>query len=204
AAEQFGGGEGAALGLEDAALLDPAALADAAVGGHQQRLRIGIGYPRPWLERAGEEGVEGGIGARIGFGGLVEVHAEAPHHGIDQPAARARGVGIGQCPRERGQQPVRQHPGQGGDQAHRGRAAPRVRKSAAIAAGSSTALPVTTPAMRPRGSSTAIEALWSIEYWSAGAPSAGGTLANTIVSERVNASRVGMSAVAARVSRWKA
>src|SRR5690606_21271034 len=121
-----------------------------------------------------------------------------------QPGAGTGIVGVGQRPRQRGQQPVRQHPGQGGDQVHRVSLALSSSRSAAIAAGSSTALPVTTPAMRPRGSSTAIEALWSIEYWSAGAPSGGGTLAKTSDSERVNDSSAGMSAVAARVSRWKA
>ena len=44
-------------------------------------------------------------------------------------------------------------------------------------------------------------ALWSIMYWSAGAPSAGGTFANTMPIDVVKRSSDGMSAVAASVSR---
>ena len=42
AAQQFGGGKTLPFGLEDAALHNRAALADMAIGGHQQRLRVGI------------------------------------------------------------------------------------------------------------------------------------------------------------------
>src|SRR3546814_18084412 len=67
-AEQFGGGERLALGLEDAASVDGAALADAAIRGHQQGARIGVGDAYAGLQRAGKEGVEGGIGSRVGIG----------------------------------------------------------------------------------------------------------------------------------------
>src|SRR3546814_14840755 len=75
-AEQFGGGERLALGLEDAASVDGAALADAAIRGHQQGARIGVGDAYAGLQRAGKEGVEGGIGRRVGIGGFRKVHAE--------------------------------------------------------------------------------------------------------------------------------
>ncbi len=88
-------------------VLDPAELADAAVGRHQQRLRIGIGDTRTRLQRTGEEGIEGRVGARIRLRGLAQVHAEAAHHRVDQPLLQSGPRRIGQAPRQRGQQPVR-------------------------------------------------------------------------------------------------
>src|SRR5690606_41894715 len=81
--QQLGGGERAPLGLEGAALLDGAALADAAVCGHQDRVRVGVRRARALAQRAGEEGVEGGVGRGVGLGGLRQVHAEAADHGLD-------------------------------------------------------------------------------------------------------------------------
>src|SRR5690606_32732766 len=147
---------------------------------------------------------EDGGGRLAGFGGFGAIHVEAPDQGVDQPAPAPPRDPVRQGTRQRRQQARRRHPGQPGDRPHRAPSPASAPRSAAMGSEPSPPLPVTTPAIRPCGSSSASEALWSIEYWSSGAPSGGVTLANTIDSEPVNAARAGMSAVAARVSRWKA
>ncbi len=84
-AQQLGGGEGLALGLEDAALFDAAGLADLAVGRHQQRARIRVGRARAGFEFAGEEGVEVQVIGRHRVHGFGHVHVELAHHQLDQP-----------------------------------------------------------------------------------------------------------------------
>ena len=156
AGQQFGGGERLPLGLENPPLLDLAQLADAAIGGHQQGTRVGIGHACTGLERAGEEGVEAGVGARVGFGGFGQVHAEAGDHGVDQALLDGRMGRIGQLARQCGQQAVRQDAGQGGGEAHgTGALVSRV-MSSAMAAGSNGGR--ISPASRPSGSSTAMAA----------------------------------------------
>src|SRR3546814_16710432 len=93
--EQFGGGEGLALGLEDAASVDRAALADAAVGRHQQGARIGVGDAYAGLQRAGKEGVEGGIGSRVGIGGFRKDDAELDRKSVVEGKRMTVRVDIG-------------------------------------------------------------------------------------------------------------
>src|SRR3546814_1334542 len=78
-------------------LFRSAALADAAIRGHQQGARIGVGDAYAGLQRAGKEGVEGGIGSRVGIGGFRKDHAELRRDRVDQPLLEPRVVGVGQA-----------------------------------------------------------------------------------------------------------
>src|SRR3546814_3604315 len=49
------------------------------------------------LQRAGKEGVEGGIGSRVGIGGFRKDHAELRRDRVDQPLLEPRVVGVGQA-----------------------------------------------------------------------------------------------------------
>ena len=153
AAQQFGGSERLALGLEDAAGLDPAELADPAVGRHHQAARIGVGHAGARLQRAGEELVEGRIAARVRVGRFVQVHVELAGDRVDQPARHARIVRVRQRTRHRRQQAVGQGVRQGGGEAHGAVFSVSFCRSRAIAGALNGGR--TRPARRPCGSSTA-------------------------------------------------
>ena len=73
------------LGLHDAPAGDRAGLADRAIGGRDQHAVAGIDGPGSLAQRTGEEGIETGIGARIGLRGLAHVDAEGRDETSDQP-----------------------------------------------------------------------------------------------------------------------
>jgi hypothetical protein len=100
-AQQLGGGERLALGLEDAAVLDRAQLADAAVGWHQQGAAVRVGTAGTRLERAGEEGIEAGVGTRVRVGRLAQVDLELLRHSVDQQLRGFRVGGVGHAPGQR-------------------------------------------------------------------------------------------------------
>ncbi len=166
-AQQFGGGERLPLGLEDApdlfvtfvaaVMADRSALADAAVGGHQQRIRVGIGHPYTGFQFAGKERVERGVRRRVGLLGFAEVDPELSRHRVDQPCLQLWRLRIRQPARQRGQGAVREDVGELRQQAHGALAVVRAAMSAASAAGSIGSC--TSPDIRPCGSRTAMEAL---------------------------------------------
>ena len=83
AAEQFGDRVVARLGLDDPPFGDrPIWLTAPSAGLSDEFLRIGE-RPRAGLERAGEEGVEAGIGAG-GLGGLAHVDIIGVNEALDQ------------------------------------------------------------------------------------------------------------------------
>ena len=83
-AEQFSGAEIETLGLEDAAVNDRAELADAAVGGAGNGVRIHRRAARSGHQRTREEGIETGIGERIRLLRLRHVNLVLFHHRRNQ------------------------------------------------------------------------------------------------------------------------
>ncbi|MNG98332.1 hypothetical protein D3C79_574710 [compost metagenome] len=90
-----------ALGLEDAAVLDRAELADGTVGRAEDRPRGFVQRTRTRLEGAGEEGVEVLVGGDVFDQGLGHVHlvalGEPAGEGVLEPAHAAFGDAAGQA-----------------------------------------------------------------------------------------------------------
>ena len=94
--KQFGHRVGAALRLQDAAGLDAADLADASVGGREDRVVVALGAARPIAQCTGEKRVEARICERIRLRRFRHVDAVRTHHAADQevfpgPPGPARG-----------------------------------------------------------------------------------------------------------------
>ena len=82
-AEQLGETETVALGAQRRAV-ERAAVADRAVDGVHQGRPVALQGPCTRLQRAGEEGVERGVGALVALRGLAQVDVEQAVEEVDQ------------------------------------------------------------------------------------------------------------------------
>ena len=108
AAEQLHGAETVALGLEDAALLDLAELADGAVAGVEDRAGRAVQRTGAVLQGAGEEGVEMFVGRRLLDLRLAHVDLKMPDEPLDERVLHPGQAAFGRQPAGRNQV-MRQH-----------------------------------------------------------------------------------------------
>lgn len=109
AAEQLHGAEAVALGLEDAALLDLAELADGAVAGVEDRAGRAVQRTGAVLQGAGEEGVEMFVGRRLLDLRLAHVDLKMPDEPLDERVLYPGQAAFGQAAGQAGNQVMRQH-----------------------------------------------------------------------------------------------